>query len=334
MLKDEFVTILQNEKQMAKYSDDTCPREITNCNMYELLNRLKEEKVEQEIKGNYSIIFILDNEITSKIVRAIQEDQLLKTKIKMKSSSSSSKDKVITLKSFWEVWESNSSFRNEILSSSDANEEKWKLSRKYKYKLATTFMPAYAKSIYEYFHCPEIVLDPCSGWGDRLLAAEISGVKKYIGFDPNKYLRPGYVDIMSLCGHLPVQLSSDYIQFQNTYEIHSIPFEQGVLSIEDNSIDFIFTSPPFFDYEIYSDMNPHYRNWIKEFYEPLFQQCSRVVKPNGFVCIYLSDTTAGNIERFLTETVGQITPLVLQKPIGFKGIWSSEIRKIHVFQKK
>ena len=45
------------------------------------------------------------------------------------------------------VWETNSSFRNEIITSSDANEEKWKLTRKYQYKLATTFMPAYAKSI-------------------------------------------------------------------------------------------------------------------------------------------------------------------------------------------
>lgn len=327
MLKEEIQTILQNEKEMVKYKDDTCPREINTCNLPELLHILKEEKAEQEIKGNFSIIFILDNEMTSKIVRAIQEDQLLKTKIKIKQGDR-------TLKSFWEVWETNSSFRNEIITSSDANEEKWKLTRKYQYKLATTFMPAYAKSIYEYFQCPEIVLDPCSGWGDRLLAAEVSGIKKYIGFDSNVCLRPGYVDIMSLCGHEPIQLSSNKIEFSNSYEMHATPFEEGILSIEDNSVDFIFTSPPFYDYELYSNENPMYTDWMKQFYEPLFYHCSRVVKPNGFVCLYLSDTSAGKIEQFMMEKVSQMTSLVAQKPIGFKGIWSSEIRKIYVFQKK
>jgi|LakMenE01Jun11ns_1017448.scaffolds.fasta_scaffold9805853_1 hypothetical protein len=327
---EDNLTKLFNEKQYIKCNDLTCPREINSCNLNELLNDLRMENVEYTFSKNCEclVIFTIENESTSKIIRAIQEDQLLKTKLKIKQ-----KDRVITLKSFWEVWELNISLRNEIISSSDPNEEKWKLSRKYKYKLATTFMPAYAKSIYEYFGCPKIVLDPCSGWGDRLLGAEVVGVKKYIGFDPNYNLRPGYAEIMSLCGHQPIELSGDFIKFSNSYEIHSTPFEIGATSLEDNSVDFIFTSPPFFDYEIYTDSNPKYRDWIKGFYEPLFRQCSRIIKPNGYVCIYLSDTSAGNIEQFITQKVGEITDLVMQRPFGFKGIWSNEIRKIHVFKK-
>lgn len=328
-VENNLVTLF-NEKQMAKYADDTCPREINNCNLVELLNQLREETSDLHLSKNNvcSAVFVLDNELTSKIIRAIQEDQLLKTQLKIKQ-----RDRVITLKSFWEVWELNPSLRNEIIRSSDPNEEKWKLSRKYKYKLATTFMPAYAKSIYEYFSSPKIVLDPCSGWGDRLLGAEVSKVEKYIGFDPNYNLRPGYADIMSLCGHQPTELSGDFMKFSNSYEIHTTPFEIGATSLEDNSVDFVFTSPPFFDYEIYTDTNPKYRDWIKGFYEPLFKQCSRVVKPGKYVCIYLSDTSAGNIEQFITQKVGEITDLVIQSPIGFKGIWSDEIRKIHVFKK-
>lgn len=322
---------LFNEKQIAKYSDDTCPREITSCNLNELLNNLREEYAEAHYNENdeFSVVYVLENESTSKIIRAIQEDQLLKTKLKLKQ-----KDRVITLKSFWEVWEINNSLRNEIINSSDPNEEKWKLSRKYKYKLATTFMPVYAKSIYEHFNVPKIVLDPCAGWGDRLLGAEVAGVEKYIGFDPNYNLRPGYADVMSLCGHQPTELSSDYMKFSNSYEIHSSPFEIGSLTLEDNSVDFIFTSPPFFDYEIYSDTNPKYRDWIKGFYEPLFKQCSRIVKPNCYVCIYVGDTSAGEINRFIQEDVPKFTKLVLrQNHIGFRGLWSNEVRKIWVFKK-
>ena len=315
---------------MVKYDASNCPREIDNCNMNELLNNLRIENAEYNFSiDGYIVIFNIEDESTSKIIRAIQEDQLLKTKIKLKQ-----KDRIITLKSFWEVWNVNNSLCNEIINSLDPNEEKWKLCRKYGYKMATTFMPAYAKAVYEYFGLPKIVLDPCSGWGDRLLGAEVSGVQQYIGFDPNSNLRPGYSDIMTLCGHQPSELSSEYIGFSNSYKIYSTPFEIGATALEDNSVDFIFTSPPFFDYEIYVDTNPRYRDWIKGFYEPLFKQCSRIIKPNCYVCIYISDTSAGQIDKFIREDVSKFTRLVLQeKHIGFRGLWSNVVRKMWVFKK-
>jgi uncharacterized FlaG/YvyC family protein len=327
---EENLTTLLNEKQISKYADDTCPREIITCQIEKLLTELRQENAEFQLGlSEYMVIFNISDENTSKIIRAIQEDQLLKTKLKLKQ-----KNRVITLKSFWEVWNVNGAFRNEIINSSDPNEEKWKLCRKYGYKLATTFMPSYAKAVYEYFGSPKIVLDPCSGWGDRLLGAEVAGVQQYIGFDPNSNLRPGYSDIMTLCGHQPCELSPDYIGFSNSYKIYSSPFEVGSPSLEDNSVDFIFTSPPFFDYEIYSDANPRYRDWIKGFYEPLFKQCSRIVKPNCYVCIYISDTSAGEIDKFIQEDVSKFTRLVLQeRHIGFCGLWSGVIRKIWVFKK-
>ena len=324
------LSMLFNEKQMSKYNDTKCPREISECNLNLLLENLRTENVEYEFSvDGYKVIFNLDDESTSKIIRAIQEDQLLKTKLKLRQ-----KNRVITLKSFWEVWNMNVAFRNEIINSLNPNEEKWNLCRKYGYKMATTFMPAYSKAIYEYFGCPKIVLDSCSGWGDRLLGAEVAGVQQYVGFDPNFNLRPGYADIMALCGHQPTELSPDYIGFSNSYKIYSSPFEVGATLLEDNSVDFIFTSPPFFDYEIYSDTNPRYRDWIKGFYEPLFKQCSRIVKPNCYVCIYLNDTSAGEIDKFIKEDVCKITKLVLQENhIGFRGVWSNEVRKIWVFKK-
>lgn len=168
---------LENEKEMVSNNDTTCPREITNCNLNELLKKLRAENSEYDFGiDEYSVVFNIEDESTSKIIRAIQEDQILKTKVKLKQKN----DRIITLKSFWEVWNINNSFRNEIINSSDPNEEKWKLSRKYGYKMATTFMPSYAKALYEYFGLPKIVLDPCSGWGDRMLGAEVAGIKKYI----------------------------------------------------------------------------------------------------------------------------------------------------------
>jgi hypothetical protein len=338
---------------------ESYPREIDYVNLPELLEKLKTENVSVVPNINeYAVVFKALDDDTSKITRSIQEVQILKTSLKVqkrcgtgsksnamtsksnamtsKSNAMTSKSNVVTLPSFWDVWQNNEEFRLEIINSSDPNEEKWRLTRKYGYKIATTFMPNYAKTIYQYFGNPQVVLDPCSGWGDRMLGAEVAGIRKYIGFDPNRELRSGYSQIMNLCDHQVVNSSdtNETMLFSNSYEIHSSPFETGSLNLEDNSVDFVFTSPPFFDYEIYSSENPTYNDWITEFYEPLFIQCCRIVKPQGYVCIYIGDTSAGKIEDFIKNRVKQICRLRLEpKCIGFHGLWSQNIRKIWIFKK-
>lgn len=323
----ENIERLNREKLLYSINAPDCPRLIQHINMERLYQSLITD-IPNNITTNssYSVIFSISNDFTSDIVRSIQEDQILKTKLALRKGN-----KIIMLPSFWDVWHSNRKFRNKIMSSFEPNEAKWKLCREYGYKLATTFMPCYAMSIYNYFGCPSIVLDPCSGWGDRLLGAQAAGVEKYIGFDPNYALRPGYSEIMNVCNVYPDEVSDNLIKFTNSYEIHSLPFENNML--ENDSVDFIFTSPPFFDYEIYSDTNPRYKDWIEDFYKPFFINCSRIVKKDCYVCIYLSDTSAGAVERFMNQQVPILTNLVLQTPIGFKGIWSNEIRKIYVFKK-
>jgi hypothetical protein len=325
------LSLLAQERILAEIDEPSCPRLLQSIDLQHLLAKLREEfAVRDESHQDYLAVFRLPDEVTSAITRAIQEDQMLKTKLKVMR-----KNYVSDLPSFWEVWKRKPNFRKLILEAKDPHEEKWSLSKKFGYKMATNFMPGYAKAIYEYFNRPAIVLDPCAGWGDRLLGAEVAGVGKYIGFDPNRSLRPGYARIMSTCGHQPTSLTSTSLQFSNSYEIHSLPFEEGAAThLADDSVDLVFTSPPFFDYEMYSPENPQYTNWLTEFYEPLFIQSARVVKTGGAVCIYIGDTSAGEIEMFLRRRVMEICPLVLEeRSIGFCGIWSGYIRKIWIFRK-
>jgi hypothetical protein len=329
---EKNLSLLSQERILAEMDEPSCPRLIQSIDLQQLLSKLRHEIAGKDAshEEDYLVVFRLPDEVTSAITRAIQEDQMLKTKLKVFR-----RNYVTDLPSFWDVWKTKPNLRKLILEARDPHEEKWSLSKKFGYKMATNFMPGYAKAIYEYFDRPAIVLDPCSGWGDRLLGAEVAGVEKYIGFDPNISLRPGYARIMSTCGHQPVSLTSSSLQFSNTFEIHSLPFEEGAPAhLSDNSIDFVFTSPPFFDYEMYTPQNPQYSNWLTEFYEPLFIQSARVVKPGGAVCVYIGDTSAGEIELFLRRRVMEICPLVLQqRSIGFSGIWSGYVRKIWVFRK-
>ena len=325
---------IQEELQDSTVNDPTCPREIDNLDIKALIKRLKSEraKVSKNPKCNddgFAVIFNLDNDDTSLITRSIQEDQILKTRLKLKQ-----RGRLITLPSFWEVWfKKDGRLKQYILASKNPNEAKWELQRRFSYKIATTFMPGYAKAIYEYFGAKR-VLDPCAGWGDRFIGALASKcVETYVGFDPNRYLRPGYVQLAKAFNQECVQLSNTTLKFSNESEIRTEPFETGALQLEDDSFDLVFTSPPFFDYEMYCDQNPKYSNWIDDFYKPLMIQSCRCVKPGGKVVIYVGDTSAGAIDNFMLHTVQNITSLKFVNRIAFTGINSNKLRGIWVYEK-
>jgi hypothetical protein len=188
--------------------------------------------------------------------------------------------------------------------------------------------------VYQHFGA-SVVLDPCAGWGDRLLGASACpGLRTYIGFDPNKCLRPGYAQLLRhSVGARVTDLSSSSMRMSNSFEVHSLPFELGAPRlVRDSSCDLVFTSPPFFDYEMYSPDNPEYVDWLKEFYEPLFVQAARCVKPHGFVCIHIGDTSAGEIVPFLQQRVQQVCPLQLSHKLGLTGVMSRKLREVWVFR--
>lgn len=74
----------------------------------------------------------------------------------------------VDLPSFWDVWNKpNSQLPRLIIKDNNPNEAKWKYAIPNKgnlgYKVATTFMPGYARALYEYYGAT-CVLDPCAGW--------------------------------------------------------------------------------------------------------------------------------------------------------------------------
>jgi len=112
--------------------------------------------------------------------------------------------------------------------------------RKY---VASQFKPSAAKAFYELFDCKH-VYDPSSGWGDRLagfMAAKCT--KSYCSTDPNS------------------RLYDDYELQKNRYggkkEInmycHGSEIKGGVRKMYGHRVDTVFTSPPYFNAERYSE---------------------------------------------------------------------------------
>lgn len=125
---------------------------------------------------------------------------------------------------------------------------------------ATQFKPNVAKALYEK-HRAVHVLDTSVGWGDRLAGFYAThSTKLYVGCDPNPETFEVYkeqcLEYERLLGHNPVLIESDeYFSCTGSkrVEIYNLPSEDMDWSKYENTFDFYFTSPPYFETEKYAE---------------------------------------------------------------------------------
>ena len=104
--------------------------------------------------------------------------------------------------------------------------------------MASQFSPMCAKAIYEMFDCKN-VLDLSMGWGDRLVGALASNIDSYTGIDPNTALHPHYASIDKF--------------YRHNKKTHFICSPAEDVDLNAGQFDMVFTSPPYFDRERYSE---------------------------------------------------------------------------------
>jgi hypothetical protein len=140
------------------------------------------------------------------------------------------------------------------------------------------------------------VLDPCGGWGDRLLGALASGVVSTVTVvDPNPLLHPGYTSMALLEPSICVKTICS-------------PFELADLELD--LFDVVFTSPPFYDKERYwapgsagqAEAFPGPRgaalwqkHWLEQWYLPFLTKAASSVRLGGIIGLYVCDTTSGGL---------------------------------------
>ncbi|KAL0241649.1 hypothetical protein GEMRC1_006884 [Eukaryota sp. GEM-RC1] len=165
----------------------------------------------------------------------------------------------------------------------------WKFSRKGPHcREATSFFPSKVKGLLKtVFPNTKRVLDPCSGWGDRLLGSMASNVKHYVGVDPNSKLFPGYrklEDWMKQVGS------------KTTVDMFNSPFESVDLAGFENYFDLVFTGPPFFTFEVYTEevgqsveAKTSCDEWIAGWLFPMVVKSLEYLKKDGHLALYIAD---------------------------------------------
>ena len=131
---------------------------------------------------------------------------------------------------------------------------------------------------------PKRWLDCSAGWGDRLVGAIAYGCE-YVGVDPSKCMRPKYKEIIKT-------LASP--SKQDKYKVICDGFEN--VKIKKNYFDLVFTSPPFFDFEVYENNNNQsvqqfntVDKWKKYFLFPLIDKSYLALRVGGYLALYITD---------------------------------------------
>ena len=196
--------------------------------------------------------------------------------------------------------------------------------------MASQFKTIVAKGLYNYFQAKN-VLDFSAGWGDRLVGFHASNAQSYVGIDPNTKLHEKYKAISEFCN---TGKKTEFI---------SSPAEDADLG--DREFDFIFTSPPYFDIERYSEEEtqswkryPDVNLWVKGFLFPTLNKCWNHLSEGGRILVNIADKKGfdlcspmlkymrslgaiyeGVIGYEMYQRAGQKTKLIFCEPIW---VWS------------
>lgn len=166
----------------------------------------------------------------------------------------------------------------------------------------SNFRPTVAKAIYDIYGNAGSVYDPCAGWGGRMLGFLASDCKEYVCCDPSTKT---YNGLLKLAGTFAEEgkAMSLLCKCQEDY------------TPEKSHFDLVFTSPPYFDCEKYSDeptqsyiRYPTLTKWCAGFLEPLISNAYYALKDNGVFILNIANTkNAKNLEQLsviLAEMAG------------------------------
>jgi len=190
----------------------------------------------------------------------------------------------------------------------------------WKTKLCSNFRISVILPILKHFDCKRY-LDISAGWGDRLLASVFHGVDFYFAVDPNKDLHPYYQKIIKT-----FVKKEDHKKFV----IQDCGFEE--VTLPKQKFDLVFSSPPFFDLEKYSQYNNNsltkYKTeeeWSTHFFMKSIMKAYHALIPGGHMILYIHGSP------YVNKKIES-----LHKKMKYKGLiyfFDTKLRGMHVWQK-
>jgi hypothetical protein len=147
----------------------------------------------------------------------------------------------------------------------------------------TKYRTITSKAIVQYFGAKR-VLDPCTGWGGRMLGTLAAGDDTYYcGCEPDPNTCNGLMNILSDTA-IPEEVT-------RRADIWNEPIEKVLPSLENETkFDLVLTSPPYFNLELYTsgeqstNQYSTWDNWVTKWLKPVILGCLACLKESGTSC--------------------------------------------------
>lgn len=187
--------------------------------------------------------------------------------------------------------------------------------RKY---IASQFRPSAAKAIIQRYNA-KTVLDFSSGWGDRLAGFLASDAVEYYGIDPNHHLLDGYR-----------QQYAAHVGFDDKWVSNIVGGAEDVTSYANVfPVDLVFTSPPYFNIERYTqDATQSFKKfkkldqWLEGFLFKALTHSWEHLRVGGHMVINISDVysnhTINKICDPMNDFINQLDGAKYVECIGYE----------------
>lgn len=141
------------------------------------------------------------------------------------------------------------------------------------------FKPIRAIEIYERFK-PKSVLDFTCGWGGRMIGAIVSRVENYVGIDLNHNLTNRYQKMIETLSTLP----------KKYFKTNVTLLFQDCLKVDYSQIkyDMVFTSPPYYNIELYNGTKERSVDEWNCFYREIFSKTYKYLSVDGWFILNIN----------------------------------------------
>lgn len=222
----------------------------------------------------------------------------------------------------WDIWHNREKlekmnwhfWRLGTLGSSDIDDSAFRSAFRIGTYTATQFKPSVAKALYEK-HKARNILDTSGGWGDRLAGFYATyGTELYVGCDPNPEVYETYKDQCLEYENLLGCDSAVLQEYDNHFVcigskkvvIYNLPSEDVNWKQYDNTFDFYFTSPPYYETERYAANNsstqswsryPTFDSWKNDFFFKVNRRVWDTLKDDAYMMINIIEPRINNGTR-------------------------------------
>ncbi len=241
----------------------------------------------------------------------------------------------VRMPSGWRTWQTEKGIKTIIRAYfslekvlTEVNENTLRMATTLRKYIASQFKPSIAKAFYDYFGSVN-VLDFSAGWGDRLAGFYCGETtESYVGIDPNLDNHPNYQRQVEF-----YEKQRTFFEKEKKVELKPLPAEDVDFTEYKEYFDTVFTSPPYFNTEKYSEHDTQsFRrygeidSWNKDFLHKALGNIIPAMKTGGILAVNIADVYCAKKKGYL-DICNPMNDFIKSQGLKYRGCIGMEMTK-------